>query len=140
MLTCEESPPGQMLAAIRQFNRSEWYDCHETIEELWLGETGEMRDFLQGTLQVAVAMLHWQNGNYGGAVSLLASGVAYLKRVSDVCLWVDVAALIADSERVRAALEELGKERMGTLASTLIPKIRTVSTPLNERAIRNSTG
>lgn len=128
MLKCEESPPGQLLLAIRQFNSHEWYDCHETIEELWLGETGEMRNFLQGTLQISVALLHWRNGNYGGAVSLLVSGVKYLKCVSDVCLWVDVLALIADSERVRLSLEVLGKERMGSLDVTLIPQIKTVST------------
>lgn len=128
MLRCEESPPGQLLLAIRQFNGREWYECHETIEELWLGETGEMKDFLQGTLQISVALLHWRNGNFGGAVSLLTSGADYLKRVSDVCLWVDVPALIADSERVRAALEELGTERMESLESTLLPQIRTVST------------
>lgn len=127
MLKCEESPPGQLLLAIRQFNNREWYDCHETIEELWLGETGEMRDFLQGTLQISVALHHWRNGNHGGAVSLLASGASYLKRVSDVCLWVDVPALIADADRVCAALVELGKDRMETLESELIPRIKTVS-------------
>ena len=127
MLKSEESPPGQLLLAIRQFNNREWYECHETIEELWLDETGEMRNFLQGTLQISVALLHWRNGNYGGAISLLESGVKYLKCVSDVCLWVDVLALIADSERVRVSLEELGKERMCSLDSTLIPLIKTVS-------------
>ena len=131
MLKCEENPPAQFLLAIRQFNNREWYDCHETIEELWLGETGEMRDFLQGTLQISVALHHWRNGNYGGAVSLLKGGANYLRRVSDVCLWVDVPALIADSEKVRAALEELGKDRMDTLESKLIPRIKTVSASWN---------
>lgn len=127
MLTCDQSPPGQFLLAIRQFNSRDWYDCHETIEDLWLGETGEMKDFLQGTLQISVALLHWRNGNHGGAVSLLASGVNYLKRVPDVCLWVDVPSLIADSDRVRVALEELGKDHMEMLESTLLPQIKTVS-------------
>lgn len=131
MLKCEENPPAQFLLAIRQFNNREWYDCHETIEELWLGEIGEMRDFLQGTLQISVALHHWRNGNYGGAVSLLKGGANYLRRVSDVCLWVDVPALIADSEKVRAALEELGKDRMDTLESKLIPRIKTVSASWN---------
>ena len=127
MLTCEQSPPGQLLLAIRQFNNREWYDCHETIEDLWIGEKGEVRDFLQGIIQIAIALHHWRNGNYGGSVSLLAGGVAYLKRVSDVCMWVDVPALIADSDRARAALEELGKERMESLSQLLIPLIKTIS-------------
>ena len=131
MLKCDEAPPGQFLLAVRQFNSREWYECHETIEDLWLGETGEMRDFLQGTLQISVALLHWRNGNLGGAVSLLASGINYLKRVPDVCLWVDVPALIADSERVWTALEKLGKDRMESLESALIPQSKTVSASIH---------
>lgn len=129
MLKCHESPPGSFLLAIRQFNSREWYECHETVEDLWMGETGEMKNFLQGTLQISVAMLHWQNGNHGGAVSLLTGGVKYLKLVPDVCLWVDVPALIASAERVRMALLELGQERMEMLDPSLIPEIKTVSAP-----------
>lgn len=127
MLKCEESPPGQLLLAIRQFNGRDWYDCHETLEELWLGETGEVRNFLQGVLQIAVSLHHWRNGNHGGAVSLLESGVTYLNRVSAACLWVDVAALIADSDLLRVALVQLGKEKMDSLDQALIPLIKTVS-------------
>ena len=129
MLTCVQSPPGQFLLAIRQFNNRQWFECHETIEELWIGQEGEMRDFLQGTLQIAVALHHWRNGNHGGAVSLLASGVRYLERVAAVCLWVDVAALIADANRMRAALELLDKQSMAALDQSNIPLIRTVSHP-----------
>jgi len=129
MLLCEQSPPGQFLLAIRQFNNRQWFECHETIEELWISEEGEIRDFLQGTLQIAVALHHWRNGNHGGAVSLLASGVQYLERVAPVCFWVDVTVLIADANRLRAALELLGKESMATLDQSLIPLIRTVSNP-----------
>lgn len=132
MRKCEESPPGQLLLAIRQFNSRDWYNCHETLEDLWLGETGEVRNFLQGALQIAVALHHWRNGNHGGAVSLLESGVKYLSRVSDACLWVDVAALIADADKVRGALVQLGKERMDSLDQALIPLIQTVSADKSE--------
>ncbi|MDA8427730.1 MAG: DUF309 domain-containing protein [Geobacteraceae bacterium] len=125
---CSDSPPGQLLQAIREFNGREWFECHETVEELWIGETGEIRDFYQGIIQIAVALHHWRNGNFGGAVSLLKGGAGYLHRVSDACQWVDVAALIDDADRLRTALGELGKERMAELDPGLIPLIRTVAT------------
>lgn len=125
--TCEESPPGQLLQGIREFNSRDWLECHESVEELWLGEEGETRDFYKGLIQIAVALHHWRNGNFGGAVSLLKGGAGYLRRVADQCQWVDVAALIADSDRMRVALEELGKERMDLLDQALIPLIKTVS-------------
>ena len=125
---CADSPPGQLLQAIREFNGREWFECHETVEELWIGETGEIRDFYQGIIQIAVALHHWRNGNFGGAISLLKGGAGYLRRVSDACQWVDVAALIADADRLRTALEQLGKEHMHELDQVLIPLIKTVAT------------
>lgn len=127
MRHCTESPPGQLLLAIRQFNSGKWYDCHETLEELWIGEEGEVRNFLQGVLQIAVALHHWRNGNYGGAVSLLKGGVKLLGNVADACMWVDVAGLISDANRAREALETLGRERMSELDPALIPQLKTVS-------------
>ena len=124
---CSESPPGQLLQGIREFNNHDWFECHETVEDIWIGEVGEARSFYQGLIQIAVALHHWRNGNFGGAVSLLKGGAGYLRTVADRCQWVDVAALVADSDRMRAALEELGKERMESLDPTLVPLIRTVS-------------
>jgi hypothetical protein len=126
--TCSESPPGQLLLAIREFNGREWFECHETVEELWIGEEGEVRDFYQGIIQIAVALHHWRNGNFAGAVSLLKGGAVYLGHVAEQCQWVNVAGLIADADRMRAGLEGLGKERMTELEPALIPLIKTVST------------
>jgi predicted metal-dependent hydrolase len=125
--TCTESPPRQLLHAIREFNSREWFECHETVEDLWIGESGEVRDFYKGLIQIAVALHHWRNGNFGGAVSLLQGGAGYLRHVSEECQWVDVARLIADADRMRTALEELGKERMDILDQGFIPQIHTVS-------------
>lgn len=127
MRYCEESPPRQLLLAIRQFNGREWYECHETLEDLWVGEEGEVREFYQGILQVAVALHHWKNGNFGGAISLLKGGMAYLGRVSTVCQWVDVAGFIAAADRVRGALEQLGRENMAALDPALIPVLKVVT-------------
>jgi predicted metal-dependent hydrolase len=125
--TCADSPPGQLLQAIREFNGREWFECHETVEDLWIGEEGEIRDFYQGLIQIAVALHHWRNGNFGGAVSLLKGGTGYLRHVLGHCQWIDVAGLIADSDRMRAALEKLGKECMGALDPSFIPRIKTVA-------------
>lgn len=127
MRHCEESPPGQLLLAIRQFNAGQWFECHETLEELWVGEEGEARDLFQGVLQIAVALHHWRNGNYGGAISLLNGGVILLSHVSDACMWVDVVQLRSDANRMRDTLEKLGRERMNELDSSLVPRLRTVS-------------
>ena len=128
--TCEDSPPGQLLQGIREFNNRKWFECHETVEDLWIGSEGETRDFYQGIIQISVALHHWRNGNFGGAVSLLKGGAGYLRHVNGAFLWVDVAKLIADADRLRSELETLGKDRMETLDPGLIPRITTVSAPI----------
>lgn len=126
MRCCEEYPSRQLLLAVRQFNGKEWFECHETLEDLWIGESGEMRDFYQGILQVGVALHHWRNGNFRGAVSLFESGTGYLRKVRPVCQRVAVAELIQDADKVWSALIELGPGRMAELDPQLIPKIRIV--------------
>ncbi|HIJ95291.1 MAG TPA: DUF309 domain-containing protein [Desulfuromonadales bacterium] len=125
--TCDDSPPGLLLQGIREFNRGDWLEAHETVEELWIGEEGEVRALYQGIIQIAVALHHWRNGNFGGAVSLLKGGVGYLRRVADQCQWIDVVCLITDADRMRIALEELGADGMKSAPPALIPRIKTVS-------------
>lgn len=132
MRNCDETPPSELFLAIRQFNGGRWFECHETLEDLWVGESGEMRDFYQGVLQVSVALHHWRNGNFGGAVSLLKGGGGYLRRVSMVCQRVDVAGLIAAADTLRESLEELGPDRMRELSPSLIPRLELVPSPADQ--------
>jgi predicted metal-dependent hydrolase len=121
---CADSPSGALLKAFGEFNRGDWYECHETLEDLWIGSENEIRWFYQGMLQIAVALLHWRNGNYGGAFSLLTGGTGYLQRVNAVCQRIEVATLLAEVERFREELVRLGPERMAELPEDLIPKMR----------------
>ncbi len=124
MNSCQEGPNEELLQAIVEFNRGDWFACHETLEELWVGAKGELRAFYQGTLQIAVALHHWRNGNYRGAQILLKGGSDLLNRVPPVCLGVDVTRLIKDAGALSDELSALGEERMSELSAHLIPMLR----------------
>jgi uncharacterized protein len=126
MRYCADAPPGELLQAIDEFNRGDWFECHETLEELWVGQKGEMRDFYQGMLQLAVALHHWRNGNFRGALILLKGGCDLLGRVAPVCQGVDVAGLCADAWKLHDTLGVLGEDRMAELAAHLILRVRLV--------------
>ncbi len=119
----KEMPP-LLRRGIEEFNAGEWFECHETLEELWVGSSGTDRDLFQGILQVAVALHHWREGNFAGAVHLLQNGVVLLGRVDPVCRGVDVAALVRSAGAFRETLEELGPDRMEALDRRMIPCIR----------------
>jgi uncharacterized protein len=121
MGNCEESPQEALMLAIEQFNNRDWFDCHETLEDIWMGETGEARQLYQGIIHISVALYHWSNGNLEGALSLLGSGTDYLTRVQPVCQQIDVSGLVSGANGVREELIRLGRNRMAELATQIIP-------------------
>ncbi|HEX2171776.1 MAG TPA: DUF309 domain-containing protein, partial [Dehalococcoidia bacterium] len=121
---CAEPPPDALIAGIDQFNRRAFYECHETLEAIWLADRRLVRRLYQGILQVGVAFYHLGRGNYRGATSLLASGLDYLQSFPPVCQDVDVARLIADGRRAQAALEALRPEQCAEFDWGLVPTIR----------------
>lgn len=59
------------LRGVEEFNAGCFFECHDTLEELWSGIRGPSRSFFQGLIQVSVAFYHLGNGNLGGAASML---------------------------------------------------------------------
>src|SRR6266542_3604300 len=66
MGACDEAPPRQLLEAIEQFNRGEYFEQHETLELLWRDERREIRRLYQGILQIGVAFHHLRRLNHHG--------------------------------------------------------------------------
>ncbi|HVR71683.1 MAG TPA: DUF309 domain-containing protein [Vicinamibacteria bacterium] len=56
---------------VAEFNRGYFFECHDTLEEMWTGLRGPARDFFQGLIQVSVAFYHLDNRNPAGAASML---------------------------------------------------------------------
>src|SRR5438067_12029672 len=83
---CDDAPPPELRVAVEQFNAGEFFECHETLEALWLAECEPLRRLYQGILQVGVAFHHQRRGNYHGTMRLLTSGIAYLLPVAPRCL------------------------------------------------------
>ncbi len=121
--TWDEEPPPQLLHGIEQFNRREYFECHETLEGIWIKEPRPIRNLYKGILQVGVGCYHLLRGNYRGAVIKLDSGSRYLEPFAPRCMTVDVARLIADARTLRATLLELGPERIREVDLSFLPII-----------------
>lgn len=120
---CAAPASSTLLLAVRQFNREAFYECHETLEELWLVESIPLRYFYQGLLQIAVGLHHLRRGNRSGAVSLLTRGGELVRPFAPLCLGIEVAPLLAGVARVLDALETLGLEETREAADRLFPRI-----------------
>jgi predicted metal-dependent hydrolase len=129
-----EATPGPdilnpLAKAVQEFNSWRFYDCHETLEDVWREAGGkssraELADFYQGIIKVAAGFHHVLRDNHKGAVLLLSDSLRLLVPYQPRTLGVDVAALI---EGVRACLEEikaLDPERLREFDRQTIPTIR----------------
>jgi len=77
---------------VAQFNAGSFFECHDTLEDLWSGVRGPSRDFFQGLIQVAVAFHHLAGGNPAGAESLLGRALKRLEGYPERYFGFDLAA------------------------------------------------
>ena len=66
-ITCRTFPCDRLSLGVRQFNERHYFECHETLEDLWVEERGAIRDLYRGILQIGIGLLHWEKGNFKGA-------------------------------------------------------------------------
>ncbi len=121
--SCDEIPPELFYIGLEQFNRGEYYEQHESLEEIWIADQRPLRRLYQGILKIGVGFYKLRLGNYRGTVNHIAGGVAYLERFGDTCLGVDIALLIRESSEVRERVIELGPDRMGEFDIEMLPRV-----------------
>jgi uncharacterized protein len=130
--TCADPPSRGLRHGIEQFNAREYFECHETLEGIWNLEPGPVRTLYKGILQVGVGCYHLVRHNYKGAIVKLQSGADYLEAFVPECMGVDVARLIGEARRLRAAVVERGPERIGEVDLALLPRVVLRDTPVEQ--------
>lgn len=126
---CLEAPSPELLKGIEEFNRGAFYECHETLEALWLAESHPVRHLYQGILQIGVAFYHLRAGRFRPVVTLLTQGSNYLEPFAPACMGVDVAGLRRGAGRCLAQVQALGAERLHEFDWSLVPEIGIAEHP-----------
>src|SRR5688572_15564071 len=86
------------------FNRGEYYEAHDVLEQLWLRAEDANRDFFQGLIQIAGAFVHLQKQflrpehakdgkRLRPAVRLFQLGLRNIEAYGPLHLGLDVVAL-----------------------------------------------
>lgn len=114
--------PSEFWQGVAQFNRGDFYACHDTIEALW-HEAGEPeKDFYQGVLQVAVGCYHLQNDNWRGAAVLLGAGASRLEPYEPSYASINVVSLRDRALDLLMALHRAGAADLLEI-DVVLPKI-----------------
>ena len=78
---------------VAEFNGGLFFECHDTLEDLWSGVRGSSRDFFQGLIQVAVGFYHLENDNRSGAATMFRRALFRLGKYGDRHAGVELSGL-----------------------------------------------
>ncbi len=119
----EEEKREALAKAVREFNSWRFYDCQETLEDVWRAEGGELADFYQGIIKVAAGFHHLLRGNHKGTVNLLGHALTLLEPYRPSCLGVNVQRLIEEAGACYQRVRELGPKRLSEFDRSTLPRI-----------------
>ncbi len=120
---CAEPLPPLVVRGLQEFNRGQYYRCHETLEDAWNAESRSVRLLYQGILQIAVGFFHIKKGNWRGAVKVLERGIPKVARFAPVCQSVDVASLLMAAQAVQTEILRLGADGLASFDTRQLPKV-----------------
>lgn len=115
------------LQGIQQFNQRQFYECHDTLEAIWIEAPEIDKRFYQGILQIAVACHHLSNYNLRGAMILLGEGIRRLSDYEPDYQEVDVDQLIEESSNLLETLQKLDSATINTFVDELFSVAKTKS-------------
>jgi predicted metal-dependent hydrolase len=64
---------------LKEFNQGSYYQAHETLEDLWKTLEPPYKRGVQGLIQIAVAMVHRERGNFKGASGVWQKALSNLQ-------------------------------------------------------------
>jgi uncharacterized protein len=120
---CNEPLPAPVLKGLHEFNSGEYYEAHETLEGVWMHESGPVREVYRAVLQIGIAYYQITRGNYQGARKMFLRSLQWFANLPDQCQGIDVAKLREDAAAAREHLELLGPIRINEFDRTLLKPV-----------------
>jgi uncharacterized protein len=120
---CKNGLPPKVVEGLKLFNKKQFFESHEELEDAWRDEKGSIRTLYQGVLQAAVVYFHISRRNYDGAVKLYERCMKLLKDYPDICRGIHIGKLKHDLGVVILEVQRLGRERINEFNLLIIKNI-----------------
>ena len=92
---------------LNHYRRGNYFDAHESWEELWSDYYLPDRRFIQGLIQLSVSFVHLERDNLKGARSLLNKSIEKFEEFKELQRGINVTNLLNDIYKVRESYEKL---------------------------------
>jgi len=121
--SCQEERSALAQEGLAHMQAGDFFEAHEALEKAWMAEPGPSGYLYRSLLQVAVAYLHLERGNYRGAAKLLLRLHQWLDPLPAMCRGVDVEKLRENLRSLQDALDAVGPDNLAALDRSLIRPI-----------------
>ncbi len=111
--------PDEFWLGVDQFNQRQFYDCHDTLEALWIEALEPDKTFYQGILQIAVALYHLGHHNWRGAVILMGEGINRLRSYPSDYGEIDLDRFLEETVTLHQVLQSSGPDQVEAIAQQL---------------------
>ncbi|HEV3480358.1 MAG TPA: DUF309 domain-containing protein [Gaiellaceae bacterium] len=91
----------ELARGLAQIRRGEYFEAHETLEDVWRAAEPAEKDFFQGLVHVAVAWYQAGRGNRVGCERQLDKAVRRLTPFAPGHRGVDIARVLRSLERAQ---------------------------------------
>jgi uncharacterized protein len=115
-----EELPLSFWQGVSEFQQGQFYECHDTLEALWIEAQEPHKTLFQGILQIAVACYHLGNQNWRGAVILLGEGIRRLSPYQPDYGGIDINHFLDTSSTLLSHLQQAGPERVTEYTSMIL--------------------
>lgn len=137
LVTKTVTVPGNLHRACHEFNTGLFFDCHETLEEIWQQDHSGIRDLYKGLIQVAAAFVHIKRPNHFGADRLTRTALGYLEPYRATgAMGFDVETIARGVEVVNTRVNELGRAHIAEYDLSVRPTYAFDESLLPEEALR----
>ena len=120
-MTEEEIKDKLFQEGLSHYRSGDFFEEHESWEDLWSDYYLVDRKFVQGLIQLSVSFVHLGNGNMNGAKSLLNKSKEKFQLFQGVHRKVIMRTLLREMEVVRVAYDEC--EKTIDFDCDLVPKL-----------------
>jgi predicted metal-dependent hydrolase len=93
-----------LAAGLAQIERGEYFEAHETLEDVWRAAEPAEKDFFQGLVHVAVAWYQAGRGNRTGCERQLEKAARRLGPFAPEHRGVDVAAFLRSVDKAQGVV------------------------------------
>jgi len=118
-------PIDNFIKAVNEFNSESFFECHDTLEELWNEERNpELKKFYHGLIHITVGFYHLTNHNFRGAVSQFKKSIDKLSGFPEVYENIKLSDLLSEVKIWLEKAENALNGREKNFNFTKLPKIK----------------